>query len=41
VAERLAAGDSPRTAADAVSAGLGVPRRRAYASALAQRDAAG
>jgi 16S rRNA (cytidine1402-2'-O)-methyltransferase len=41
VAARLAVGDSPRQAADVVSSALGVPRRRAYASALAQRDAAG
>lgn len=38
VAERLAAGDSPRGAADAVAAALGVPRRRAYAAALAARE---
>ncbi len=39
VRARLEAGDSPRTAADSVAAALGVPRRRAYAEALAQRDA--
>ncbi len=38
VRARLAAGDSPRRAADAVAAELGVARRRAYAEALAQRD---
>jgi len=38
VAARLAAGDRPRQAADAVARSLGVPRRRAYAAALeAQR----
>jgi 16S rRNA (cytidine1402-2'-O)-methyltransferase len=39
VSVRLAAGDSPRQAADAVAAGLGVPRRRAYSEAVTQRDA--
>ena len=37
VSARLVAGDSPRRAADAVAAALGVPRRRAYAEALVQR----
>jgi 16S rRNA (cytidine1402-2'-O)-methyltransferase len=41
VRERLAAGDSPRGAADAVAGSLGVARRRAYAAALAERDGAG
>jgi 16S rRNA (cytidine1402-2'-O)-methyltransferase len=39
VRSRLADGDSPRQAADAVAGALGVPRRRAYAAALAERDA--
>jgi 16S rRNA (cytidine1402-2'-O)-methyltransferase len=39
VAERLAAGDSPRRAADAVAAALGVARRRAYTLAIERRDA--
>jgi 16S rRNA (cytidine1402-2'-O)-methyltransferase len=38
VRQRLASGDSPRAAADAVSRQLGVARRRAYAEALSQRD---
>ncbi len=37
VRARLSAGDTPRSAADAAAA-LGIPRRRAYAEALAQRD---
>ena len=36
---RLADGDGPRQAADSVAGALGVPRRRAYAAALAERDA--
>lgn len=39
VGMRLAAGDTPRQAADAVAARLGVPRRRAYSEAVTQRDA--
>ncbi|HTZ07484.1 MAG TPA: 16S rRNA (cytidine(1402)-2'-O)-methyltransferase [Acidimicrobiales bacterium] len=39
VRARLAAGDSTRAAADAAAAELGVARRRAYAAALAVRDA--
>ncbi len=38
VRARLAEGDSPRAAAEAVADELGVPRRRAYAEAVAQRD---
>ncbi len=38
VAERLAAGDSPRRAAEAVAGALGVPRRRAYEMAIDLRD---
>jgi 16S rRNA (cytidine1402-2'-O)-methyltransferase len=38
VAARLAAGDSPRRAAEAVAETLGIPRRRAYAEVLSQRD---
>ncbi|HEX3947694.1 MAG TPA: 16S rRNA (cytidine(1402)-2'-O)-methyltransferase [Acidimicrobiales bacterium] len=38
VAERLAAGDGPRQAAEAVAAALGVPRRRAYELAIALRS---
>jgi 16S rRNA (cytidine1402-2'-O)-methyltransferase len=38
VAERLAAGDSPRQAADAVAGDLDVPRRRAYEMAIDLRD---
>ncbi len=38
VGARLSAGDTPRSAADATAAALGIPRRRAYAEALAQRD---
>ncbi|MHB8220093.1 MAG: 16S rRNA (cytidine(1402)-2'-O)-methyltransferase [Acidimicrobiales bacterium] len=38
VADRLAAGDGVRDAADAVAGTLGVPRRRAYQAALALRD---
>jgi 16S rRNA (cytidine1402-2'-O)-methyltransferase len=41
VRARLADGDSPRAAADAVADQLGVARRRAYAEALAQRDGPG
>jgi 16S rRNA (cytidine1402-2'-O)-methyltransferase len=37
--EHLAAGDSPRQAAEAVTGRLGVPRRRAYEVALALRGA--
>lgn len=37
VADRLAAGDGVRDAADAVAASLGVPRRQAYQVALAQK----
>ncbi len=40
VAERLADGDSPRTAATTVAAALGVPRRRAYEAAIAHRAGA-
>jgi len=40
VRARLADGDSPRQAADAVAGALGVSRRRAYAAALGERDAA-
>lgn len=39
VRQRLGAGDGPRAAADAVAASLGVPRRRAYRLAVAERDA--
>jgi len=39
VGDRLSAGDSPRQAAYAVAASLGVARRRAYAFAVARRDA--
>jgi 16S rRNA (cytidine1402-2'-O)-methyltransferase len=39
VRARLAEGDGPRQAADAVAGALGVPRRRAYAAALGERDA--
>jgi len=38
VRAHLAGGDSPRQAAEATAAELGVSRRRAYAEALAQRD---
>jgi 16S rRNA (cytidine1402-2'-O)-methyltransferase len=38
VATRIGAGETPRQAADAVSAELGVTRRRAYALAIAARD---
>ncbi|HUA94470.1 MAG TPA: 16S rRNA (cytidine(1402)-2'-O)-methyltransferase [Acidimicrobiales bacterium] len=38
VAERLAAGDSARRAADAVARGLGVSRHRAYEAAIVERD---
>jgi 16S rRNA (cytidine1402-2'-O)-methyltransferase len=38
VRERLARGDGVRGAADAVAAALRIPRRRAYAAALAARD---
>jgi 16S rRNA (cytidine1402-2'-O)-methyltransferase len=38
VGARLAAGAGPRQAADEVALELGVPRRRAYQSALHQRD---
>jgi 16S rRNA (cytidine1402-2'-O)-methyltransferase len=38
VRSRLAAGDSPRQAADALAGALGMPRRVVYAEALAQRD---
>jgi 16S rRNA (cytidine1402-2'-O)-methyltransferase len=38
VADRLAAGDGARGAADVVAAELGVPRRRAYAAAIAARS---
>jgi 16S rRNA (cytidine1402-2'-O)-methyltransferase len=38
VAERLAAGDTPRQAAEAVAGALGVPRRRAYELAIALRS---
>jgi 16S rRNA (cytidine1402-2'-O)-methyltransferase len=38
VAERLAAGDSARRAADAVARGLGVSRHRAYEAAIVKRD---
>lgn len=41
VEARLGAGDTPRQAADAVAAALGVARRRAYAAAVAPRDGAG
>jgi 16S rRNA (cytidine1402-2'-O)-methyltransferase len=41
VGRRLALGESPRGAADAVAAELGVSRRRAYEAAIARRDAAG
>jgi 16S rRNA (cytidine1402-2'-O)-methyltransferase len=41
VGARLSAGDSPRQAADAVAAALGVARRRAYALAVARRDSTG
>jgi 16S rRNA (cytidine1402-2'-O)-methyltransferase len=41
VEARLEAGDTPRQAADAVAATLGVARRRAYSVAVAQRDGAG
>lgn len=41
VEARLGAGDTPRQAADAVAAMLGVARRRAYSVAVAQRDGAG
>ena len=41
VRERLGRGDSPRGAAEAVAAALGVPHRRAYAAAIAARDAGG
>jgi 16S rRNA (cytidine1402-2'-O)-methyltransferase len=41
VAGRLAAGDSTRAAADSVARSLGVPRRRAYETALAQRAGGG
>jgi len=41
VAGRLAAGDSTRAAAESVARSLGVPKRRAYASALAQREGGG
>lgn len=37
VADRLAAGDGVRDAADAVAASLGVPRRQAYQLALARK----
>ncbi len=39
VADRLAAGDGAREAADAVASELGVPRRRAYEAAIAARGA--
>jgi 16S rRNA (cytidine1402-2'-O)-methyltransferase len=38
VQARLAEGDTPRQAADAVSAALGVARSRAYSIAIARRD---
>jgi 16S rRNA (cytidine1402-2'-O)-methyltransferase len=38
VAARIGAGDTPRQAAEAVSADLGVTRRRAYSLAIAERD---
>jgi 16S rRNA (cytidine1402-2'-O)-methyltransferase len=38
VGARLAAGDTPRQAADAVAAALGIPRRIAYSVAVTQRD---
>jgi 16S rRNA (cytidine1402-2'-O)-methyltransferase len=41
VGARLVAGDTPRQAADAVAASLGVARRRAYSAALTQRDGTG
>lgn len=41
VEERLAAGDTPRQAADSVAAALGVARRRAYSIAIEQRDNTG
>jgi 16S rRNA (cytidine1402-2'-O)-methyltransferase len=37
---RLAVGDGPRQAAEAVASELGVPRRQAYEEALTQRDQA-
>ena len=40
VARRLAAGDSTGAAAEAVAEWLGVPKRRAYEAAVAQRAAA-
>jgi len=40
VEARLGSGDTPRQAADAVAAALGVARRRAYSVAVAQRDGA-
>jgi 16S rRNA (cytidine1402-2'-O)-methyltransferase len=40
VRARLEAGDGPRAAADAVAGELGVPRKRAYELAIAERDAA-
>jgi len=41
VAGRLAAGDGTRAAAESVAESLGVPRRRAYEAALAQRETRG
>ena len=41
VVARLAAGDTPRQAADAVAAALGVARRVAYNVAIARRDGLG
>ena len=41
VEARLGSGDTPRQAAEAVAAELGVARRRAYSLAVAQRDGAG
>jgi len=41
VRDRLGRGDSPRGAAEAVAAALGVPHRRAYEAAIAARDAGG
>jgi 16S rRNA (cytidine1402-2'-O)-methyltransferase len=41
VEDRLAAGDTPRQAADAVAGALGVARRRAYSIAIERRDDAG
>lgn len=38
VEDRLAAGDTPRQAADAVAGALGVARRRAYSIAIERRD---